>query len=649
MLAQIWNSIRKSKWCQNEDVTDGNSKEEAKPMKFTNGSRTRALYNLLSFIAIALCITILCCANTSFSASQRDHWPAQGWKTSLPAEQGIDADVLKGVDDEIRNKFPDIYSLLVIKNGRLVFEEYYSVVDQEMIGPVYSVTKSVMSILIGIAIDQGAISSVDQKVSDFLPELFTSDIDPAKKDITLHHLLTMTPGFEWEDRGQVFWEWLFSSDFIKFTFDLDLESPPGEKFTYSTAVSHVLSGILTRATGMNALDYAKTYLFKPLGIEDVKWSQCPKGFNKGGTGLQLKPRDMAKIGYLYLNNGNWEDKSIVSENWVKASSVFQVEGDFDYGYGYQWWIKDINGCSSYRAWGRGGQFIVVIPELDTVMVVTSKFELPRPSTLHYSPLFEHIAEALQEGKCSGNTESKENSDTFADTNELDRCKHLVDLPAEVSTFLDGYAKAFKNKDIKDSMTYYSNEFLLNGRDKEESKRMLTSLYSQIPINSICIQLSQFSKTGSIADVTGTLHLNSRSTQLIVPKIIEENGKWKWYGNHKGKLDSQLTVPDDVILFLEGYSGAIESHDRTQIAEYFSNHFSSRGFTKDSFLSYIVPLYSNMTSVEIKLTAYEPKEGEAYVEGLFKSKPYGTLPLRFNRIIKEGGKWKWAGTVSPLGS
>ncbi len=614
-------------------------------MNSTIKPRTSPQYYFWPFIALALGIAILCCAATSFSASQRDYWPTLGWKTSLPEEQGVDADILDGVDEEIRSRFPDIYSLLVIKNGRLVFEEYYSFGDQKKIGLVHSVTKSVMSILIGIAIDQGTITSVDQKVFDFLPEHFTSDIDPSKQDITLRHLLTMTPGFEWEDRGQIFWEWLFSSDFIKFTFDLDMESSPGEKFTYSTAVSHILSGILTRATRMNALDYAKKYLFKPLGIEDVKWSQCPKGFNKGGTGLQLKPRDMAKIGYLYLNNGIWEDKTIVSENWVKASTVFQVKADFDYGYGYQWWTKDINGCPSYRAWGRGGQFIVVIPELDIVMVVTSKFELPLPPTLHYSPLFEYIAEAVQTDKCSGNVESKENFDTFADAGDSDRCKHLVDIPVGVLTFLDGYAEAFKNKDIKNSMTYYSNDFLLNGRDKEGSKRMLTSLYSQIPVNSICIQLSQFSQTGSIADVAGTLHLNSRSTKLIVPKIIEENGKWKWYGDQGDKLDSRPTVPPDVIRFLEEYSAAIVSHDKTKIAEYFSDHFSSRGFTKNSILSYIVPLYIDMTSIEIELTAYEPKEGGAYVEGLFKTKPYGTLPLRFNRIIQEDGKWRWAGTVN----
>jgi CubicO group peptidase (beta-lactamase class C family) len=614
-------------------------------MKFMIKLPIKSLCHFLSFIALVLWITILCCAKISFSANPRDCWPTHDWKTSLPEEQGFDSDKLYSVDDEIQAKFPDVYSLLIIKNGRLVFEDYYSFGEQEKIAPVHSVTKSVISILIGIAIDQGRITSVDQKVSEFFPEFFTKDINPLKKDISIRHLLTMTPGFEWSDRGEILWEWFFSSDFIKFTLDLDLESPPGEKFTYSSAVSHILSGILTRATGMTALEFGRKYLFNPLGIEDVKWTQSPKGFNRGGSSLQLKARDMAKIGFLYLNNGIWENKPIVSETWVKKSTKFQVKADFGYGYGYQWWIKDVNGCPSYRAWGRGGQFIVVIPNLDIVIVVTSKFEFPLPPTLHYSPLFEHIAQAVKENKCFKTIESKNISDTITDADNSDHCKHLVDVPVGVSTFLDGYAKAFKDKDIEKSMTFYSDAFLLDGRDKEGSRKMLSSIFNQIPINSICIQLSQFSQKGSIADVAGTMHLNSRASKLIVPKIIEENGQWKWYGGQRSKTDSPVTVPLDITRFLEGYSEAIVSHDKTKMAEYFSDHFSSRGFTKETFLSYAASIYIDITSVEIELTNYEQKEGSIYVDGLFKTRPFGTTPLMFNHIILEDGKWKWAGTVS----
>lgn len=614
-------------------------------MKFSIKSHAKFFCHFLSFIVLTHLVTIFFCLTTTSVASQRDYWPTAEWKTSLPEEQGLDSEQIYSVADEIQTKFPDVYSILLVKNGRLVFEDYYSFGEQEKIAPVHSVTKSVMSILIGIAIDQGQLVSVDQKISEFFPEFFNRDINPLKKDISIRHLLTMTPGFEWADRGEVFWEWFYSSDFIKFTLDLELETPPGDKFTYSTAVSHILSGILTRATGMTAFEFGQKYLFNPLGIEDVKWTQGPKGFTRGGSSLQLKARDMAKIGFLYLNNGIWENKSIVSESWVNESTKFQVKADFGYGYGYQWWVKDVNDCPSYRAWGRGGQFIVVIPHLDLVMVITSKFDFPLLPTLHYSQLIEQIADGVKENKCRGNIESKTISDNIMGVDEDVHCKHLVDVPIGVSNFLEGYAKAFKNKDIEKSMTYYSDAFLLNGRDKDGSRKMLSSLYSQIPVNSICIQLSQFSQKGSIADVAGTLHLNSRATKLIVPKIILDKGHWKWYGDQRSETDSALNVPSEIINFLEQYCEAIMSHDKNKIAEYISDNFSSRGFTRDSFLSYIVPIYNDITSVDIELTSYEQKEGSISVDGLFKTEPFGVTPLMFNRIVLEDGKLKWAGTVS----
>ena len=246
----------------------------------------------------------------------RDYWPTAGWKTSTPEQQGMDSARLLIADEFIRNRLPDAFSLLVVKNGYLVFEKYYSWGSQYKIAVVHSVTKSITSALIGIALEKVYLKSLDQKLTEFFPEYFTENLDPRKREIRLNHLLTMTAGFRWDDWGPEMRLWYTSPDWAKFTIQLPQENNPGEVFTYNSSVSHLLSIILSKAIGGSALDFAKKNLFEPLGIQSAYWHQDPQGYCTGGFGLGLSARDLAKIGFLYLNKGYWDGQSIVPESWV---------------------------------------------------------------------------------------------------------------------------------------------------------------------------------------------------------------------------------------------------------------------------------------------------------------------------------------------
>lgn len=314
-------------------------------------------------------------ASTDVQGSETKEWPTEQWNTSTPEEQGLDSKLLSDSDKRINENYPNVYSLLVVRHGYLVYEKYYQGNDRESYNPVFSVTKSVMSALTGIAIREKLIKGVDQKVSDFLPDYFENIDDVNKKDITLYNALTMTGGLESIDSN--FYAYEYSADWLDFALKEPLVDKPGEKFAYNTGLPHFLSAIITNTSKMSTLDFADKYLFNQIGVSVEQWEMDRKGYYGGGVGLYMKAEDMAKFGYLYLNNGLWDGKQIIPKEWVSESTKKHIEADSERDYGYLFWLQDIKDkihnktYSTISADGYGGQKIVVVPELDMVVVITA--------------------------------------------------------------------------------------------------------------------------------------------------------------------------------------------------------------------------------------------------------------------------------------
>ena len=302
-------------------------------------------------------------------------WPTESWSVSTPEAQGIDPDEFSKADSYIKDDYPNVYSLLVVRHGYLVYEKYYQGAKEKDAYQVYSVTKSIMSALTGIAMQHGLIKGIDQTVGELLPEYFTKIDDARKKDITIKNVLTMTGGLDSIDNA--YGNYFSSSDWLEQTLKKPLIDEPGTKFVYNTGLTQFLSGIITKTSGMDTKEYAEKYLFSEIGINAENWLHDSKGYYGGGTGLYLTPRDMAKFGYLYLNNGKWNGKQIIPENWVSESTKKHLYAYNNMDYGYLFWSKtvhDASGDADYSAYwadGAGGQKIIVIPQLDMVAVVTA--------------------------------------------------------------------------------------------------------------------------------------------------------------------------------------------------------------------------------------------------------------------------------------
>lgn len=353
------------------------------------------------------------CSEKSTEPTVNPEAPQQindGWETAALESQGLDSDRINWMSNRIRNReFGDIHSMVIARHGKLVFEQYYGEGARNDLHNVYSITKSVASALIGIAIDNGYINSVDQTLEEFFPEY--ADIlagDSVKKAITLQQLLSMTDGLEWDE-----WTYAYSDsrndatrmarrgDWMRFVLDRPVVMQPGSQFVYSSGTSVLLSGIIRNTTEQQTDEFAAQYLFEPMGITEHTWVRQSDGFVNTGWGLNLKSRDIAKFGQLFLNNGQWNNQQIISSQWVQESTASHTNVWEGVDYGYQWWLRrrpeqpgfTPSANDIFHGHGYGGQFVFVIPSLEIVAVFTSG-NFNSNETLPIAILYEGIIEAV---------------------------------------------------------------------------------------------------------------------------------------------------------------------------------------------------------------------------------------------------------------
>ncbi len=297
------------------------------------------------------------------------------WPTAAPADVDLDADLLEAAHRHLREHVPHMDSLLIIRHGILVFERYMRGMTPDRLHNLKSATKSITSLLVGVALATGDLGGLDESLGYILPELFAGADDRAKREITIRHLLTMRSGLAWDEYGASAIAMTASPDWVRYVLGRPLEHPPGTHFNYSTGDTQLLAVALQKLTGMSLSEYAALYLFGPLGITRYTWPADPQGVTIGGAELALTPRDLARIGYLALCGGRWGDEALVPANWIAESHrphVALATGDScaGLGYGYLWWVRPQAGYDSALAVGYGGQFVIVVPALDLLVVMT---------------------------------------------------------------------------------------------------------------------------------------------------------------------------------------------------------------------------------------------------------------------------------------
>ena len=316
------------------------------------------------------------------------------WRIEAQTAVSIDTKPLCALIDNLETIKPNIHSVLVVRRGSLVFEHYRRGVDQRWgrdlgevtYGPdvkhdVRSASKSVISLLIGIALERKLIANIDQTIFSFLPQ-YASLRTPAKERITLRHLLTMSSGIAWNenipytDAQNSERRMIDATDPYRYVLEQPLTEEPGKVWNYSGGSTALLAAVLQRTSGKWIVKFARDELFTPLGITDLEWVQMPaSGEFAAASGLRLRPRDMAKLGQLVISHGIWKGKPIVSAEWLKEATMLRFPVETNHYYGYQWWISwsVVNGkkINWVEAFGLGGQRIIIVPSLELVVVFTT--------------------------------------------------------------------------------------------------------------------------------------------------------------------------------------------------------------------------------------------------------------------------------------
>lgn len=340
------------------------------------------------FLFVLSCVLLISCFNT-VKADNID------WDIADLDTLGMDNTLLTEMNQVIQEKgsrYSKINSVVIVRKGQLVFENYYNGYNREFLFELCSATKTFTSSLIGIAINKGYIEGVSEKVYKYYPEYSHYIKDPLFKELEIRDLLTMTDGLDW-DEGRIPPVELNINP-VRYAFSMSFVRKPGEGFNYNSLGPHVLSGVIRKATGMNVGQFADKFLFKPLKIEKKTWPTDPQGNSFGGSGLRLRARDMAKFGQLLLNKGNLNGEQIISPEWIdECIEIHSDGGEGEENYGYLTWLREVNGYNSFCARGYGGQFIYVLPDLDLVVVITS--QLDDYNRHHREILDEYIVPAIK--------------------------------------------------------------------------------------------------------------------------------------------------------------------------------------------------------------------------------------------------------------
>jgi CubicO group peptidase (beta-lactamase class C family) len=341
------------------------------------------------------------------------------WVVATPESFGFESRQLCAIGNAVRHgRLRNLHGVVVARRGRLVFEQYFTGRDErggspvgdvtfgpETLHDVRSITKSIVSLLYGIALAQGQVGSVDRSLLDAFPEFADLRTEPARMGILVKHALTMTMGTEWNEdlpysdprNGERQME--AAADRYRFVLDRPLVAAPGERWNYNGGATAVIAKLVSRGTGRPLLDFAQDHLFAPLGITDVEWVTDRKGEPKAAAGLRLRPRDLAKIGQLVLQRGRWGEQEVIPGSWLQEATTAQAQPDQFRRYGYQWWLGGSPFGDAQTPWvagfGLGGQRLFIVPELELVVVVTAgNYDKPGQGRLPIAILDQFVLPAL---------------------------------------------------------------------------------------------------------------------------------------------------------------------------------------------------------------------------------------------------------------
>jgi len=627
----------------------------------------RRLKGLLIYLVLLTAVTSGIMFISMNFGDQRVHIEKKQWNPAEAADQGFDLKLLKKAAEYIEARLPVARSMIIIKNGRTVHEKYYWMGGPQEKDYLHSLNGPILHALIGIAIEEQMLTGPAQPLADLFPEHFPQRQEQSNLPLTIADLLKVQAPLIWGDGPPEYWDLFYAGDKIGASIQAlsqtDTKLNPAANF----AANFLLAEVIRQVSSTTVFEFADQYLFTPMGIETQAEIKKEKGLMNAFIGFQLRTLDLAKFGLLIMNEGAWQDRQVIPRDWTKKITEELRIGPETGSWG-GWQLTLIDSTESLMARGEGGQYIVLSPELDMLIAVSSKSQFPLSENSGYDQLFRMIFESVNVKSSPEETAGPSADNPYNRPYYEPNFVYATEVPEDIRQFFHDLAKDIATQDINRILYHYAKGY----ENKGDNMGMLDKLFLEgddhramygywkkiffggtgelefVHIEKLRIDNNRAYLRGSLKYSYANMNEGSFGWSPL-ENLIKLRGRWLWLGSPEyGEIldrdeyfDAEIST--DLSEFVDdcGFAFAdITGKDKTSC---FSEYFVHNGLQQPQLSDLLKPLWEEDRKIEFHITKAEQSGEDGLLEGYIENSLIGTISLSTGmKIIKENGRWKWAG-------
>ena len=588
-----------------------------------------------------------------FAGSKPVYIAQKQWNPAEPVDHGLGRDGFLLVKDYIESKLPAVEGVVMIKDGKTVFEKYYGLGGPDESNYVHSINKTILAFLVGVALDKKHLRSIDQPLSDFFPEYDSEKTEFSGDPLTLKHLLMAHGLLRWGDKDEEYWRFFYTKNKTEAALKILSSSKKSINSLKNVAASFLMTQIIRQVTSTNSFEYAHQYLFSPLGVDTLAEQIPGVGSMTDLMGYKLKTLDLAKFGYLVMNQGKWHDKQLVQAQWLKQKVALGVNPVSSAPGPFQWQFKSILGWDSFRAVGEGGQYVVLFPEHDLVISIASQSKYPLQGIDGYETLFQLVINALEKKRTSEADKLASLKVTQGYSKKIN-LSLTTDVPPDILEFIKEFAHDVSSHKIENIVKHYAKGYHQGRVNYNTMIKLWLSRLNEGPVYLEVASISKVRREGNRAYLRGFLSFAFRSIRedipgvVAIPNIIKSKGRWKWFGRppYTILLDRddyfEAEIPADASDFLQDCVKVFVDKSKDLKQRCFSNGFLYKELDSTGMIETIHSLTKN-NSPEIRLTGWQPSSGFIQIRGYIAHSDIGWLRLPPGITLQnEENHWRLSG-------
>jgi CubicO group peptidase (beta-lactamase class C family) len=627
----------------------------------------RRLKGLLIYLGLLTAVTSGIMFISMNFGDQRVHIEKKQWNPAEAVDQGFDTKRLKKAAEYIETRLPVVRSMIIIRNGKTVHEKYYWKGGPQEKDYLHSLNGPVLHALIGIAIEKQMLTGPAQSLADFFPDYFPEWQGQNSLPLTIAGLLQVQADLIWGDGPLEYWELFYAGDKIGASIQA-LSVPDGKRNPAAGfAANYLLAEIIRSVSSKNIFEFADQYLFQPMGIETQAEIKDEKGLLNPFVGFQLRILDLAKFGYLIMNEGVWQDGQLIPRGWAEKIIEELRGGPGNNALG-GWQLTLIDSTESFMARGEGGQYLVLSPELDMLIGVSSQSQFPLSENSGYDQLFQMIFEAVNEKSVV-----QETTDLIADN--LDERSYYepnfvyaTDVPDDIRQFFYDFAKDIATNDINRILYHYAkgyenkgdnmgwlDELFLKGGDYRSIYGYWKNMFAGgtgelefVQIEKLRIDNNRAYLRGSVKYSYANMNIGSIGW-FDLENLIKLQGRWLWFGSPEyGEIldrdeyfDAEISA--ELSEFVDDCGPAFTGIKGKNKTSCFSEDFVHNGLRQSKLRDLLQPFWEDTRGIKIHITRAEQSGENGLLEGYIENSMIGKISLPTGmKIIKDNGSWKWSG-------